>query len=266
MKQLFQKMPLQYYCSPRCLAAGSISWTRCWRSRLWGTAGTTPSSSAEWTPIHWKWCPAHSAAPLPDRAVSILEYKINDQSCANLVDLQGLCHQIRITWKWYGCKGLGMDMRRLIFKNFWCEPSIFNRHLKFSCLGSKRVQIFILFWTKIEAAINGFKLLYLGPEKILTFSAFFLIGCLVSRIFYNHCSIWVLKVSGVALERFRTQIEDNSLLNLCSRPTVNGAAPAIFRTQIEQILSHFEQPQIRFRTKWKIWMLFEPQLKKLKCL
>jgi hypothetical protein len=62
-----------------------------------------------------------------------------------------------------------MDMRHLIFK----KPSIFNRHLKFLCLGSKRVQIFILFRTKIEVALNGFNLLYLGPEIILTFSAFF---------------------------------------------------------------------------------------------
>ncbi len=60
---------------------------------------------------------------------------------------KGLCHQIKITWKWYCCKGLGMDMRHLIFKIFLSEPSIFNRHLKFLCLGSKRVQIFILFRT-----------------------------------------------------------------------------------------------------------------------
>jgi hypothetical protein len=33
---------------------------------------------------------------------------------------------------------------------------------------------------------------------------------------------------------------------------LNGAASATFRTQIEQIRTHFEQPQIRFRTKWKI--------------
>jgi hypothetical protein len=33
-------------------------------------------------------------------------------------------------------------MRRLIFKNFLSEPSIFNMHLKFLCLGSKMVQIF----------------------------------------------------------------------------------------------------------------------------
>jgi hypothetical protein len=31
---------------------------------------------------------------------------------------KGLCHQIRIIWKWYCFKGLGMDMRRLILKKF----------------------------------------------------------------------------------------------------------------------------------------------------
>jgi hypothetical protein len=34
-----------------------------------------------------------------------------------LAGLKGLCHQIRITRKWYCFQGLGMDMRRLIFKN-----------------------------------------------------------------------------------------------------------------------------------------------------
>ncbi len=47
---------------------------------------------------------------------------------------------------------------------------------------------------------------------------------------------------------------------------LNRAAPATFRTQIEQIRTHFEQPQTRFKTKWKIWALFEPQLKKFKFL
>jgi hypothetical protein len=47
---------------------------------------------------------------------------------------------------------------------------------------------------------------------------------------------------------------------------LNRAAPATFRMQIEQIQTHFEQPQIRLRTKWKSLMLFVPQLKKLKCL
>jgi hypothetical protein len=35
-----------------------------------------------------------------------------------------------------------MGMRRLILKILLGEPSIFNRHLKFLCLGSKSVQIF----------------------------------------------------------------------------------------------------------------------------
>ncbi len=47
---------------------------------------------------------------------------------------------------------------------------------------------------------------------------------------------------------------------------LNGAAPATFRTQIEQIRTHFEQRQKRFKTNRKIWTLFEPQLKKFKCL
>jgi hypothetical protein len=55
--------------------------------------------------------------------------------------LKGLCHQIRIAWKWDCFKGLGMDMRCFIFKRFVSEPSNFNRHLKFLCLGSKSVQI-----------------------------------------------------------------------------------------------------------------------------
>ncbi len=75
-------------------------------------------------------------------------------------------------------------------------------------------------------------LLYLGPESCWS------------------CSIYM------GLEhKLRRIISSTFVQNL------NGAAPAIFRTQIEQIQTHFEQPQIRFRTKWKIWMLFEPQLK-----
>ncbi len=86
----------------------------------------------------------------------------------------------------------------------------------------------------------------------------------ISRIFFYHCSICFLKVAGVALYRSWTQIEGNCLLNFCSGP--KWAAPATFRTQIEQILTHFEQPRKRIKTKWKIWTLFEPQLKNLKCL
>ncbi len=47
---------------------------------------------------------------------------------------------------------------------------------------------------------------------------------------------------------------------------LNRAAIAIFSTQIQQIRTHFEQPQSRFITKWKIWTLFEHQLKKFQCL
>jgi hypothetical protein len=36
--------------------------------------------------------------------------------------------------------------------------------------------------------------------------------------------------------------------------------------QIEQIWMQLEQPEIRFKTKWKIWMIFEPELKKFKWL
>jgi hypothetical protein len=33
---------------------------------------------------------------------------------------------------------------------------------------------------------------------------------------------------------------------------LNRADPATFRTKIEQIQTHLEQPQKRFKTKWKI--------------
>jgi hypothetical protein len=35
---------------------------------------------------------------------------------------------------------------------------------------------------------------------------------------------------------------------------------------MEQIRTHSEQPQIRFKTRWKVLTLFEPRLKKFKCL
>ncbi len=75
----------------------------------------------------------------------------------------------------------------------------------------------------------------------------------------SNCSICILKVAGVALYRLWTQIKDNSLST--SVQDLNRATPTTFRMQIEQIRTHFEQPQIRFRTKWKIWMLFDPKHK-----
>ncbi len=90
----------------------------------------------------------------------------------------------------------------------------------------------------------------------------FLIGYWISRIFFYHCYICDLKVAGVIgpEHKLRRIVSSSSVQDL------NRAAPATFRTQIEQIWTHFEQPQIRFKTKWKIWMLFEPQLKKFKFL
>jgi hypothetical protein len=52
----------------------------------------------------------------------------------------------------------------------------------------------------IEAALNGFKLLYLGPEIISTFSAFFN-WLLDFPHFLQTLLIMVLKVAGVALYR-----------------------------------------------------------------
>jgi hypothetical protein len=98
------------------------------------------------------------------------------------------------------------------------------------------------------------------------FQCLFLIGCLISRIFYNHCSICVLKVAGVALYGFWTQNEDNTVVSSTFVQDLSRAAPATFRMHIEQIRTHFEQPQIRFRTKLKIWTLFEPKHKNFKCL
>jgi hypothetical protein len=85
----------------------------------------------------------------------------------------------------------------------------------------------------------------------------FLIDYWISRIFFYHCSICVLKVAGVAPYRSWTQTSVQDL---------NRAAPATFRTQIEHIRTHFEQPQKRFKTKWNIWTLLEPLLKKFKWL
>ncbi len=74
------------------------------------------------------------------------------------------------------------------------------------------------------------------------FLCLFLAGCLISRIFYNHCFICVLKVAEVALYRFWTYLR--IMLSTISVQDLKRAAPAKFRTQIEQFRTHFEQPQI----------------------
>ncbi len=178
--------------------------------------------------------------------------------------LKRLCHQIRKAWKWYSFKGLDMDMRRLIFIIFWNLPLILNRHFKFLCWGSKSIQIFYLFLTLFEAALNVFKLLFLCPEVILTLNAFFWLAI----GFPAFSSIIALFVSWKLLELLYI-VPEHKLRRIVSSTSAQGlnrAAPAKFRTQIEQIWTHLEQPQKRFKTKWKIWTLFEPQLKKDKCL
>jgi hypothetical protein len=66
-----------------------------------------------------------------------------------------------------------MDTRRLIFIISHNLPLNFKRHLNFLCRGSESVQIFFLYQTKFEAALNAFELLYVRPEIILTLRAFF---------------------------------------------------------------------------------------------
>jgi hypothetical protein len=56
------------------------------------------------------------------------------------------------------------------------------------------------------------------------------------------------------------------IVSSTSVQNLNRAAPATFRTQIEKIQTHLECPQVRFKTKWKVQTLFEPLLKKFKCL
>ncbi len=93
----------------------------------------------------------------------------------------------------------------------------------------------------------------------MTFSAFFWLAVwfpAFSTIIALFAFWKLLELLYIGFEhKLRIIVSSISVQNL------NRAAPATFRTQIEQIRTHFEQPQIRFRTKWKIWMLFEPQLK-----
>ncbi len=122
-----------------------------------------------------------------------------------------------------------------------------------------------MFQTLFEAALNVFKLLYLCPEIILTLNAFFWLA--IGSPTYSSFII-ALFVSWKLLELHYIDPEHKlrKLVSLTSVQDLHRAAPATFRTQIEQIWTHFEQPQKRFKTKWKIWTLFDPQLQKFKCL
>ena len=136
--------------------------------------------------------------------------------------------------------------------------------MKFLCLGSKRVQIFHFVSNLNWGCSKWVQIALFASEIILTFSPFFWLAVWFhkfSRIIALFASWKLLELLYIGFEqKLRTIVSSASVQDL------NRAAPATFRTQIEQIRTHFEQPQIRFRTKWKIWTLFEPQLKKLKCL
>jgi hypothetical protein len=89
----------------------------------------------------------------------------------------------------------------------------------------------------------------------------FWFGCLILRIFFN----LALFASWKSLEllcigskhKLRTIVSSTFVQDL------NRAAPATFRSQIEQIWTYLEQPQIRFKTKKKNWTLFGLSLKNL---
>ncbi len=122
---------------------------------------------------------------------------------------------------------------------------------------------FHLFRILFEAALNVFKLLYLYPEIFwlsMPFSDWLLD--------FPHFLLLLLYASWKLLELLYIGPE-HKLRRIGSSTSVedlNRAAPSTFRTQIEQIQTHFEQPQKKFVTKWKSWILFEPQLKKFKFL
>ncbi len=96
-------------------------------------------------------------------------------------------------------------------------------HFNFLTWGSKSVQIFHFVLNLIWGCSKWVQIALFASWNNSDLQCLFLIGCLIFRIFYNHCSICVLEVVGVALQRFWTQIEDNCLLNLCSGPKMSSS-------------------------------------------
>ncbi len=113
--------------------------------------------------------------------------------------LKGQCHQIRITLKWGILKGISKNMRCLIFKIFSSLSLIYYRHFNFLRWGSKRVQIFHFVLNLIWGCSKWVQIALYASWNNSDFQCLFLIGCLISCIFYNRCSICVLNVAGVAL-------------------------------------------------------------------
>ena len=102
------------------------------------------------------------------------------------------------------------------------------------------------------------------PEIILKFSAFFWLAVwfpAFSTIIALFGSWKLLELLYIGSEhKLRRIVSSISVQNL------NWAAPAKFRTQIEQMRTHYKQPQFAFETNWRIRTLYEPQHKNLKCL
>ncbi len=149
-----------------------------------------------------------------------------------------------------------MDVRCLILKFLLSEPLIFNRHLRFLCLGSKRVQIFHFVSNLNWGCSKWVQTALFSSWNNYDIQCLFLIGCSISHIPYS--TIIALFASCKLLELLYIGFQHKLRITVSSTYVhdLNRAAPATFRTQIEKIWTQFEQPQIRFRTKWKIWMLF----------
>ncbi len=150
-------------------------------------------------------------------------------------------------------------MRPLIFEIVWSFSLIYNRHLNFLSWGSKSVQIFLF-------VLN----LIWGCSKCVWI-----------------CSICVVNVAGDALFRSWKEVEETIILNLCSKPLLSNSSnfqdansamivenpwnqtenqkkvwkSELFQDANRAVWTHLEQPQFRFKTKSKIWTLFEPEHK-----
>ncbi len=151
-------------------------------------------------------------------------------------------------------------MRCLIFKFVLSEPSIFNRHLRFLCLGSKSVQIFY-FVLNLNWSCSKCVQIALFASWNLTFNTFFWLAVW----FHAFSTIVALLASWKLLELLYIGFA-HKLRIIVSSTSVqdpNRAASATFRTQIEQIQTHFEQPQIRFRKKWKFKRFLSLSLRNL---
>jgi hypothetical protein len=133
--------------------------------------------------------------------------------------LKGLCHQISNARKWYSFKGLDMDMRRTMFK-IVIKP-FFNRHFKFLCWGSKRVQIFYLFQTLFEATLNVFNC------SICVLSMPFLMAFFSIIALFAFLKLLELLYIG---PEYKLRIVPST-----SVQDLNRAAPVTFRTKMEQI-------------------------------